>query len=60
MSGPTPAEQDERRVAFNDWLRNNGDKLGFYTIQPNRQQHTHEMLRKAFNAGFNFRSRKSV
>lgn len=56
----TEEEQNERRMEFNNWLRKNYEKVGMHTIPANRQQDVHDMLRKAYNAGFNLERRKHL
>ena len=48
-------EIQERRQAFNQWLRMVGKQIGYYSLPANLQGQMHEALRKAFNAGQRFR-----
>lgn len=53
----TPAEVEHRKEAFNQWLRDNGDKVGYYLLPPAKQDSIRCMLRKAFYAGSNYEAR---
>lgn len=51
-------EIQERRQAFNQWLRMVGKQIGYYSLPANLQGQMHEALRKAFNAGQRFEAKK--
>lgn len=52
-------EYAERRSAFNLWFTLHADALGYHKLPPRLQGITHDMLRRAFNAGQRFEQRKN-
>lgn len=48
----------ERRMAFNQWLIQNGKRIGYYNLPSSIQGTVHEALRKAFNGGQIYEAKK--
>lgn len=52
-------EIKERGQAFDKWLREHGDKIGYFLLPANRQDQMRGMLRKAFNGGSNYERKRN-
>jgi hypothetical protein len=51
-------EPNEATIAFNKWLRENGERLGYYQLPSQLISKVHTMLRRAHRAGVRFEQKQ--